>query len=44
MAALYSFPPTLQAIQQFPVEKVQGFVAEFLNPRLSRVQKKGKTR
>ena len=33
VAALYSFPPTLQAIQQFPVEKVQGFVAEFLNPQ-----------
>ena len=33
VAALYSFPPTLQAIQQFPVEKVQEFVAEFLNPQ-----------
>lgn len=31
-AALYSFPLTLAAIQQFPVEKVQEFVAEFLNP------------
>ena len=33
VAALYSFPTTLQAIQQFPVEKVQGFVAEFLSPQ-----------
>lgn len=33
IAALYSFPPTLIAIQSFPVEKVQEFVAEFLNPQ-----------
>lgn len=33
VGALYSFQPTLQAIQQFPTEKVQGFVAEFLNPK-----------
>ena len=33
VAALYSFPATLQAVQGFPVEKVQEFVAEFLNPQ-----------
>jgi len=33
IAALYSFPPTLQAVQGFPVEKVQEFVTEFLNPQ-----------
>lgn len=33
IAALYSFPPTLQVVQQFPVDKVQAFVAEFLNPQ-----------
>ncbi len=33
VAALYSFPPTLQAIQQFPVEQIQIFIAEFLNPQ-----------
>lgn len=32
-AALYSFPPTGQVVQQFPVEHVQAFVAEFLNPQ-----------
>jgi len=33
VAALYSFPATLEAVQAFPVEKVQEFVAEFLNPQ-----------
>ncbi len=33
VAALYSYPPTLQAIQGFPPEQVQAFVAEFLNPQ-----------
>ena len=33
IAALYSFPLTGQVVQQFPVEHVQAFVAEFLNPQ-----------
>ena len=33
VAALYSFPATLLSVQQFPTEKVQAFVAEFLNPQ-----------
>jgi hypothetical protein len=37
VSALYSFPPTLAAIQGFPVEKVQEFVAEFLNPQFEEV-------
>lgn len=46
VAALYSFPPTLAAIQQFPADQVQGFVAEFLNPQFEEGDKDedGKTK
>lgn len=39
VGALYSFPPTLAAIQQFPAEQVQAFVAEFLNPQFEEADK-----
>ena len=41
IAALYSFPPTLVAVQGFPVEKVQEFVAEFLNPQFEEGEGEG---